>query len=170
MVFGHVVRTLELPRLRVTRDQYETEKRIPTMTEDELKEQTWGFERLWPFGPVCELVSRYERQDEEPVHRTECHVVRIGDAVVATNPFELFMAYGTRMRARSKALQTFAVQLADGSGNGFYLPTERALAGGHYSALIKSNWVGPEGGNILVDETVAMINELFCGEEYPRTR
>jgi len=90
--------------------------------------------------------------------------------VFASNPFELFMDYGARIRARSKALQTFAVQLGDGSGNGFYLPTERALAGGHYSALIKSNWVGPEGGQMLVEETVAAINALFTGEEYPRAR
>jgi hypothetical protein len=74
------------------------------------------------------------------------------------------------MRARSKALQTFLVQLGDGSGNGFYLPTQRALDGGHYSALIKSNWVGPEGGAILVEETVAAINDLFAGANYPKTR
>ena len=68
------------------------------------------------------------------------------------------------------ALQTFAAQLADGSGNGFYLPTKWALAGGHYSALIKSNWVGPEGGQVLVEETVAGINALFAAEDYPGTR
>ena len=68
------------------------------------------------------------------------------------------------------ALQTFLVQLGDGSGNGFYLPTRRALAGGHYSALIKSNWVGPEGGQILVEETLATIAELFADESYPTTR
>lgn len=104
------------------------------------------------------------------MHVTECHVIRLGDVVFATNPFELFMDYGARIRARGNALQTFLVQLADGSGDGFYLPTERALAGGHYSALIKSNWVGPEGGTILVDRTVAMINTLFQDKDYPRTR
>ncbi len=160
--FVHVVRTVQLPRLRVTPAEYEMEKRIPGMSEQELKQQPWGFERIWPFGPVCNIIERYERQDENPMHHTECHVIRLGDAVFVTNPFEIFMDYGARIRARSKALQTFLVQLADGSGDGFYLPTQRALDGGHYSALIKSNWVGPEGGQMLVEETLTSIAELFA--------
>ena len=168
--FRHFVRTLHLPRLRVTPEEYELEKRIPTMSEEELKRQPWGFNRIWPFGAVSDLVSRYENQDENPTHHVECHIIRLGDVVFATNPFELFMDYGARIRARSKAPQTFLVQLADGSGNGCYLPTQRALDGGHYSAIIKSNWVGPEGGQLLVDETLASINELFPNESCPKTR
>lgn len=170
VTFAHEVKNLKLPRLKVTREQYEMEKRIPSLSEEERLRQPWGFERIWPFGPVCDIVKRYEQQGENPMHDVECHIIRLGDVVFASNPFELFMDYGARIRARSKALQTFAVQLGDGSGNGFYLPTERALAGGHYSALIKSNWVGPEGGQMLVEETVAAINALFTGEEYPRAR
>lgn len=168
--FRHLVRRLHLPRLRVTPEEYELEKRIPTMSEEELKRQPWGFNRIWPFGAVSDLVSRFENQDENPTHHVECHIIRLGDVVFATNPFELFMDYGARIRARSKALQTFLVQLADGSGNGCYLPTQRALDGGHYSAIIKSNWVGPEGGKMLVDETVSSISELFPDESYPKTR
>ena len=168
--FVHIVRTLHLPRLRVTPEEYEMEKQIPSMSEEERKQQPWGFERIWPFGPVCNIIERYEHQDENPMHDMECHIIRLGDAVFATNPFELFMDYGARIRARSKALQTFLVQLGDGSGNGFYLPTQRALEGGHYSALIKSNWVGPEGGQILVEETLESIAELFADESYPKTR
>lgn len=100
----------------------------------------------------------------------ECHVIRLGDVVFATNPFELFVEYGIRIRCRSRALQTFLVQLADAYGGGGYLPTQRGLDGGHYSALVKSNWVGPEGGAVLVEETVRAINALFEGVEYPRTR
>ena len=166
----HEVRTLSLPRIPVTKEQYELEKLIPGMTDEERKQQPWGFERIWPFGLVSDVIKRYEQQDENPMHEMECHLIRLGDVAFATNPFELFMDYGARMRARSKALQTFLVQLADGSGDGFYLPTQRALDGGHYSAIIKSNWVGPEGGDILVEETVSGINALFADEEYPKTR
>lgn len=168
--FAHEVRTLRLPRLMVTREQYELEKRIPSMSEEERRRQTFAFQRLWPFGLVCNLAARYEQQSSHPDHEVECHFIRLGDAAIATNPFELFIEYGTRIRCRSRALQTFLVQLGDGSGNGFYLPTQRALDGGHYSALIKSNWVGPEGGQMLVNETVAAIDALFAGVEYPRTR
>jgi len=166
----HQVRILDLPRLQVSEAEYAMEKAIPNLTPEELKRQPWSFERRWPFGPVCDLITRYEQQGPDVKHPTECRTIRVGDAVFATNPFELFMDYGARIRARSKALQTFLVQLADGSGDGFYLPTRRALAGGHYSALTKSNWVGPEGGQLLVEETVAAIAELFAGESYPTTR
>jgi len=47
---------------------------------------------------------------------------------------------------------------------------QRALDGGHYSALIKSNLVDPKGGQVLVDETVSAIDSLFAGAEYEETR
>lgn len=166
--FVHEVKQWRLPRMKVTEAEYEFEKRIHHMSEDELAKQTYAFQRVWPFGPVCNLISRYEEQTEQPAHDIESHIVRLGEVVVATNPFELFVDYGMQIRCRSRALQTFLVQLADGSGNGFYLPTQRALDGGHYSALIKSNWVGPEGGQALVEETVRAINELFSDAEAAR--
>ena len=166
----HAVYQFRLPRLMVTKEHYELEKRIRAMSEEELKRQPFGFHRVWPFGLICDLITRYEQQEANPEHEVECHVVRLGDVVFATNPFELFVEYGMRIRCRSRALQTFLIQLADGSGNGGYLATQRALDGGHYSALIKSNWVGPEGGAVLVEETVGAINALFEGVEYPGTR
>jgi hypothetical protein len=35
------------------------------------------------------------------------------------------------------------------------------VKGGGYSAVIQSCLVGPEGGQILVDRTVKLINEIF---------
>ncbi len=63
-----------------------------------------------------------------------------------------------RIKARSKATQTFVLQIC---GFGSYLPTERALAGGSYSAIPQSNIFGPEGGQMLVDKTVDIIDELW---------
>ena len=164
LAFMHDVYFWEVSRLRVTPEEYALEKRIPFMTEDERKQQHYAFQRLWPFGPVCELISRYENQDAQPNHTVESHVIRLGDVAFATNPFELFVDYSMRIRCRSQARQTFLVQLACGSANGFYLPTQRALDGGHYSAQIKSCWVGPEGGDQLVEKTVTAINALFTNE------
>ncbi len=168
--FVHDVRTFHLPRLMVTDAEYALEQRIYHMTPEELAQQDYAFQRVWPFGPVCNLLTRYEQQTAQPLHEVVSHVIRLGEVVFATNPFELFVDYGMRIRCRSRALQTFLVQLADGADNGFYLPTQRALDGGHYSALVKSNWVGPEGGQLLVEETVAAINTLFEGCDYPRAR
>ena len=104
-----------------------------------------------------DTVDRFEKQetDPKPTYEMELHVLRIGDAVVCTNPFELFTDYGIRIKARSKAVQTFVIQLA---GPGTYLPTDKAVRGGHYSAIVESNLVGPEGGQMLVDRTVELIN------------
>ena len=170
VVLAHEVRRLHLPRIMVTEEQYELEKRIADMSDEEREQQDYAFQRIWPFGLVCKLIERYEQQADHPDHEVENHVIRLGDAVFATNPFEMYVDYGTRIRCRSRALQTFLVQLADGSDLGCYLPTQRALEGGHYSAMIKSNWVGPEGGKMLVDETVNTIDVLFEDEDYPRTR
>jgi len=61
-------------------------------------------------------------------------------------------------RSAVNAIQTFLVQLV---GPGTYLPTEKAIRGGHYSAVVHSSLVGPEGGNILVDRTVDLIDSLW---------
>ncbi len=81
--------------------------------------------------------------------------------VICTNPFELFADYGVQMKARSPAAQTFVVQLAGGPGSGSYLPTERAVGGGGYSAIVQSNPIGPQGGQMLVERTVEAINSLW---------
>lgn len=99
-----------------------------------------------------DIVKRFELQKTNlnPTYDTEIHVIRLGDAAICTNQFELFTDFGIRIQARSKALQTFVIQLA---GPGTYLPTSKAVAGGGYSAVCQSNSVGPEGGQILVDRT-----------------
>ncbi len=47
------------------------------------------------------------------------------------------------------------------SSSGTYLPSERAVKGGGYGAVVQSNVVGPEGGQVLVEETLKMINAMF---------
>jgi len=89
----------------------------------------------------------------------ELHVLRIGDVALVTNPFELFLDYGLRIKARSQALQTMVVQLACGSGG--YLPTARAVAAGGYGARVLDGEVGPEGGQALVERSVELINSLM---------
>ncbi len=93
----------------------------------------------------------------DPVDPAECHVMRLGDVAIATNPFELFTDYGIRIQARSKATMTLVVQLA-GQCSG-YLPSARAVRGGGYGA--DKYLVGPDGGRILVDRTVEAINGLY---------
>ena len=95
--------------------------------------------------------------ESDPVHPAELHIIRLGDVAIATNPFELYMDYGVRIKARSRAVLTLLVQLS--SQDSGYLPTERGVRGGGYSA--ENYIVGPEGGQVLVNETVKQINALW---------
>lgn len=102
--------------------------------------------------------DRYELEKTQPKMPVEVHVIRIGDVVMATNPFELYLDYGIRIKVSSPAVQTFLVQLA---GSGSYLPPTRSIAGGAYGAVPASTLIGPEGGQELVEETLRLINTVW---------
>lgn len=104
-------------------------------------------------------IARYKIQQTMNTFDEEIHIIRFGDIAIATNPFELFLNYGNKIRARSKAKQTFLIQLSCGADG--YLPTEKAEKGSHYSAYVSSGITGHEGGDILVRETLTHINGMF---------
>jgi hypothetical protein len=105
------------------------------------------------------VTERYELQKIQPKMPVEIHVLRIGDIVIATNSFELYLDYGMRIKGRSPAIQTFIVQLT-GCYNG-YLPTKRSVAGDAYGAVPESTLIGPEGGKELVEKTLELINSVW---------
>ena len=157
----HKVEMIRLPMRLVTEAEYAEAKgeveKASAQIEKDPKATDRVFRRMQWYRVT---VDRFEAQktDPSPTLEMELHVVRIGDAVVCTNQFELFTDFGIRIKARSKAIQTFVVQLV---GDGTYLPTERAVRGGHYSAVVHSNLVGPEGGHVLVDRTVELIDAMW---------
>ena len=107
----------------------------------------------------CEGVAlRFEQEKTSATLPVEVHVLRLGGVALATNPFELYLDFGIRIKARSPAIQTFLVQLA---GAGTYVPTERAVAGKSYGAIPASTPVGPEGGRELADATVRMLRAIW---------
>ena len=158
---AHKVEILPLPMRKVTEKEYQFSKSErdkykaqidanPEAAKQVLTSMTWN----------ADVLKRYEIQQKNPDAKleTEVHILRIGDIAICTNQFELFTDYGLRIQARSAALQTFVIQLA---GPGTYLPTKKAVNGGGYSAIIQSSPVGPIGGQMLVDSTVSIINQLF---------
>ena len=102
--------------------------------------------------------ERYELEKVQPKLPVEVHILRFGDVVFATNPFELYVDYSMRIKARSSAIQTFVVQL---TGSGSYVPTSRSIAGGAYGAVPASTLIGPEGGQELVETTLNLIENIM---------
>ena len=150
--FAHKVEDLALPIRKVTeKEAAEAQAQIDALT----RKGNSTRRRLW----LQKVVDRYHEQDKEPTLSVEVHALRIGDVAIITNPFELFLDYGVQMQGRSKALQTFVIQLTCGSSG--YLPTQRAVEGGGYSAVVASSRVGPEGGQVLADRSVELINSLW---------
>lgn len=149
----HQVTTIELPTRRVTDEEHaDAVAQVEALSKNPADRVRMRWQQA--------VVDRYEQQQagEVPPDTMELHVLRLGDVAIATNDFELFTEYGIRMKARSRALQTFVLQL---SGPGTYLPTAAAVRGGGYSAIVQSSRVGPEGGDALVDQTVEAINALW---------
>ncbi|NND32041.1 MAG: hypothetical protein HKN76_05570 [Saprospiraceae bacterium] len=161
LVFEHKTAVLELPMRIITVSEYLESKRISheafvAIREDPDTAASLNTRMTW-YG---DIVKRFEAQkmNPNPQYETEIHVLRLGDIAICTNQFELFTDYGIQIQARSKALQTIVIQLA---GPGTYLPTAKAISGGGYSAVCQSNSVGAEGGKILVEETLALLNGMW---------
>jgi hypothetical protein len=157
--FAHVVRDVALPAQRVTDEDAEAARKVIAAIDAKAK---LGPTDWWTRNFNRLVLARHERQQKGDVtHPVEMHVLRIGDMAIATNPFELFVNYGEQIVGRSPAGQTVLIQLAAATGEHYYVPTPRALAGGGYSAEPTHNLVGPEGAQVLVDRTVDAISELW---------
>lgn len=153
VVLEHRVEQIQLPYRKVTEAEVaEARKEAAKYANDPA--QRWNYR--WHQA----VVERYEAQKSgtEGTFPMELHVLRLGDVAIATNEFELYTDYGVQIKARSPAVQTFVIQLTGSAG---YLPTERAVRGGGYGAVIQSSRVGPEGGQVLVDRTVERILSMW---------
>jgi len=161
----HKVETVRLPVWPVTDAQYAEAKAARRKYANQIAKDAATAVNLYARMKWQEaLIRRYERQKAAPqsTFEMELHVLRLGDVAICTNPFELYTDYGIRIKARSKAVQTFVVQLTGGPGDGSpYLPTESAVRGGGYSAIAPSCHVGPKAGQILVNRTVELINAMW---------
>ncbi|MFH1024039.1 MAG: hypothetical protein V1809_11720 [Planctomycetota bacterium] len=187
LVFRHSVQRLRLPLRRVTREEYkQAETVLRRLTAREPKRpnspvsayarfvrEVHANEKARRHGPFDNkdrafvimrnneaVIERYRIQNRRRFFPMELHVIRLGEVALAGNPFELYLDYGHQIKARSNAQQTFVIQLAGDCGR--YLPSARAVAAGGYGALVSNGHVGPEGGRILVDETVGAINSLWA--------
>jgi hypothetical protein len=143
------------------RTRYEQMRRAIEENPDIKKKSRWYTDITQAYRRTMRGTSvqeRFELQQTQPKIPYEVHLVRIGDMAMATNPFELYLDYGVQIQQRSRAVQTFIVQL---TGTGTYVPTQRSVAGGAYGAVPASTAIGPEGGRELVEQTLKLIDSLW---------
>jgi len=174
-VFAHRAETLHLSRRALT----ENDVREASAEADDLRkkyescltdleahpekklEPRWYVDVTYAYNRMqwCQgVASRFAIQKASPTLSTELHVVRLGDVAFATNPFEYYLDYGQRIKARSLSTQTFLVQLA---GPGTYLPPERSISDTCYGTMAASTPIGPEGGQQIVEQTLNVIETLW---------
>lgn len=159
-VFKHKVVSLNLPLRKVTMSEYQNAVReLQDYIERNRNKDTFNYEDNARMHVYAGAIKRYRDQQHTEIYPIEYHVIRLGNISIVTNPFELFLDYGNRIKARSKSEQTFIVQLC--CGNAAYLPTEKAEKAGHYSAYVSSGFVGHEGGDIFVRSTLHEIDDLW---------
>ncbi|MBL4700729.1 MAG: hypothetical protein JKX85_05660 [Phycisphaeraceae bacterium] len=172
LAFGHEVIRTDLPRRLVSEQELVIAKQEVVSWSQKLEEiqdmdhlsvEYSAAFRHRSFNLMVIGWHQDQQQGKQLTMPVELHCLRIGEIAMCTNPFEFYIDFAMRIMARSNALQTFVVQLA---GSGTYLPTERAKQGGSYSAFIASTPVGPDGGQVIVEQEVQAINQMFpesCG-------
>lgn len=159
-VFIHEVIEECMPLRKVCMKDYEgAVAKLKAYIAENSQKESFNFADNAKMQVYAGIIKRYREQQYTEVYPIEYHVIRLGDIAIATNPFEMFLDYGNRIKARSFAEQTFIVQLCCGAAQ--YLPTEKAEKAGHYSAYVASGYVGHEGGDLLVRNSVAHINALW---------
>jgi len=165
----HIARNISLPLMTVSEEEYRKAKNIYDAYEYEYENNDFSADygdsvplRMrdrMAYAMVAGVVNRYKLQSEKNVIDMEVHGLRLGDAALVTNPFELYQDYGMQIKARSKARQTLIAQLS--CGNLGYFPTALGIAGGSYSAGVSNGYFNQDSGHMFVEKTLDILHDLY---------
>ncbi|MBQ8731793.1 MAG: hypothetical protein IJY82_03085 [Oscillospiraceae bacterium] len=157
--FAHLSAAPLLPIWQTTREEAEeAQKSYDTLRSKHQLIDDFTEEECMYLSFHQGIINRYRNQQKSTSHSVEIHCIKLGDTLIATNPFELFVAYADRIRAQTNFPNVIVAQLAcayDG-----YLPTREAVLHGGYSACISNGILGPEGGDRFVEETLKLARAL----------
>ena len=154
IVLAHDVHQFNLPPRRILKQERDWHQAQYNWSIKQMDPQLW-----WPKR-LKNIVDQYDGKVTPDPVPVEMHAIRLADAVIVTNPFELYTDYGYQIKARSPAGQTFLSQLTAGSD--MYLPTQRGVVGGGYGSIPVVSLVGPDGGQELVERSLKAIEQLFA--------
>lgn len=162
-VLRHAVMDLEFPIRTVSDEEYLAAK---TEVEEVLKKfspenKLTDKDMVGLFGPCGDMI-RYRDQQICSTTKQEFHMLRIGTMGIVSQPFEMFVEFALRIKARAKAPQTVVLQKANGMVA--YLPTQAAIDGGSYSSKPSSTLCGPDAGDLLVERAIEELDKLFTDD------
>lgn len=122
----------------------------------------------YPQKVTEESAEHYKRQEadwprfmrEESPAEVRVNAVRIGDAAICTNPGELFVEFGLRIRELSSAPVNIISELTDGHVG--YIPTLLAFSRGGYETWPSyTSKLVPEAGDRIVESTCRLLGNIF---------
>jgi hypothetical protein len=164
IIFEHIYENVGFPVWRCTKEDYEESlKKLKEYNEKYDYDPETDTYPLFPgkdyipYRKELIKVSRYERKS--PFTYAPIHAVRIGGAVLISNPFELYIEYADRIKAACKGIHVFDVELTYTSYS--YMPTKIAVKHDGYSAQFNQCVVHPNGGELLVEKSINLIKNLF---------
>lgn len=96
--------------------------------------------------------------EKDPTLDIRLQVLRIGDLVINSIPFETFAEIGLELKEKSPFPHSFTIELANG-GEG-YLPTPEQHALGGYETWLTTNKVQLDASEIITANLLEMQNEL----------
>lgn len=151
------------PKLAMKQREITLKHRAPTAA------QIKRAERIVDMGDeesegLPRLAKAYARRtlklaSKPPDTKVIIQAIRIEDLAICTLPFEVLVEIGLELKEESPASDTFVVSLANG-GYG-YLPTPEQHQFGGYETWLTTNKVQKDASDILVDNLLEMLNELF---------
>jgi hypothetical protein len=155
--YKHVAVKESLPLWTATDEEYAAAKRY---IADGGKGGLGPLNEMMAYSTAIARIKRYELGIKE--FAADFYAVRIGDVVLLTNPFEMYIEYADRIRMACPEAQVIDVQLAGGDCFG-YLATQKAIDAGGYSTMIFSCFCDARGGDLVVDKSVALVKSMFDG-------
>jgi hypothetical protein len=98
---------------------------------------------------------------DAPTFNFDVTALRIGETALVGLPGEIFVEFGLMIKERSPFQRTFVTSYTNGHAG--YIATRRAFIGGSYEAWATSARAGREGGYLMVDKAVELLEELHAG-------
>ena len=113
------------------------------------------------YGP--KEVERFQRERlEQETYQTYVQALRLGEAALVGLAGEMFVEFQMMIKQRSPFRRTYVASYANDYAG--YVATRRAFLGGSYEVWPTLNArIGREGGYLMVDKTIELLEELYAG-------